>query len=420
VKNQLAREFALDVVRRLRAANYEAYWAGGCVRDLLRGHEPADYDVATSAIPEQVRTLFGPRRTHAVGISFGVMIVKAPKHGVQSVEVATFRTDASYSDGRRPDSVEFSTPEQDALRRDFTINGMFYDPETEKVIDYVGGQSDLQAKVIRAIGDPKDRFAEDKLRMLRAVRFAARFGFRIESLTRQAIRDCAQEVGIVSGERISSELQQTLQSSHASWAVKEWADLGLLPSILPEVHEAATEREWKGCDFLDVMIAASWQAKLAALIFSSCHDDARVVQSLKARLRLSNSDAEAVRFAVFSQSTLEQAHRLPWSTVQPLVVHEKYPYALELLDGRCKLGLDPHCGDWLRHQVANLDELDPPPLLVGKDLIQHGLSPGPLFRTLLEQARVLQLDARLHDRGHALDWLREQIDCMPAANDSND
>ena len=170
------RRFALDVVRRLRGAGFEAYWAGGCVRDQLLGRTPKDYDVATNAMPEQVRQLFGRRRTLAIGAAFGVIAVIGPKPA-GTVEVTTFRRDAAYSDGRHPDSVAFSSPEEDASRRDFTINGLFYDPVEDRVIDYVGGQADLAAGRIRAIGNARDRFAEDKLRMLRAVRFAATFAF---------------------------------------------------------------------------------------------------------------------------------------------------------------------------------------------------------------------------------------------------
>ena len=216
--------------------------------------------------------------------------------------------------------------------------------------------------------------------------------FVLNRRLRRAIGECAGEVGIVSGERISSELQQTLQSSHASWAVREWAELGLLPTILPEVEQHWGDRGERACELLDAMFPASWQAKLAALIYASSGADIQAAQTMKERLKLSNADAEAVRFAVFSQPILEQAHNRPWSEVQPLVVHEKYPYALELLDARCKLGLDPHCGDWLRHQVANTEDLDPPPLIAGQDLIRLGLNPGPQFRPLMQKIRQLQLD----------------------------
>ena len=399
----------MDVVQRLREAGHEALWAGGCVRDLLRGSEPSDYDVATSALPQQVRELFGRSHTHAVGMSFGVIIVRAPRRSISSVEVATFRTDASYSDGRRPDSVTFSTPQRDAQRRDFTINGMFYDPFSQEVIDYVGGQADLKARVIRAIGNPMDRFAEDKLRMLRAVRFAARFAFQIEPATRSAIAECAKDARIVSGERIATEVQYSLQTSHASWAVQEWFELGLLDVILPEVAQRWPETAHFARRLLDSMRMACWQSKLAGLLFA-CHGESAkdLVSGLQRRLKLSNTDAGRMRFALASQGVLESAHLHAWSQVQPVVAHKGFPAALELLDARCRLGLDPHCGDWIRHQIANTPELDPEPLLRGEDLMQMGLKPGPKFRVLLDLARQLQLDQRLIDRQAALDWARQQ------------
>ena len=177
-----SRDFAVDVVTRLREGGYEALWAGGCVRDRLLGREPKDYDVATSARPEQVRELVGKRRTLAIGAAFGVIAVLAER-GQAPIEVATFRTDGVYRDGRHPESVAFSDAEHDAQRRDFTINGLFFDPLTEQVVDYVGGQADLSAGIVRAIGDPARRFTEDKLRLLRAVRFATTFGFAIEPVT---------------------------------------------------------------------------------------------------------------------------------------------------------------------------------------------------------------------------------------------
>src|SRR3954447_24762852 len=200
------RDFALEIAQKLRAAGFEALWAGGCVRDELLGLTPKDYDVATSATPEQIRDLFGHRRTLPIGAAFGVITVLGPRTAGQ-IEGATFRTDAAYSDGRHPDSVTFSTAEHDAQRRDFTINGLFYDPVAEKVVDYVGGQEDLKARILRAIGNPRLRLSEDKLRMLRAVRFAAAFNFQIDPGTLLAIQEMAPQIGTVSGERIGAEIR---------------------------------------------------------------------------------------------------------------------------------------------------------------------------------------------------------------------
>src|SRR3954470_14577492 len=207
------REFALDVSRKLREAGFDALWAGGCVRDELLGLTPKDYDVATSATPDQIRDLFGHRRTLAIGASFGVITVLGPRDAGQ-IEVATFRTDAAYSDGRHPDSVTFTTAEHDAERRDFTINGLFFDPLAEKVVDYVGGQQDLKAHILRAIGNPRLRLSEDKLRMLRAVRFAATFNFSIESDTLLAIQEMAPQINTVSAERVGSEIRRMLVDSN--------------------------------------------------------------------------------------------------------------------------------------------------------------------------------------------------------------
>src|SRR5438477_3421554 len=224
------REFAVEVVRRLRAAGYQALWAGGCVRDELLGLVPKDYDVATDARPEDVRRLFP--RTVAVGMSFGVIEVLGPRARASTaplrVQVATFRSDVSYSDSRHPDAVVFSSAREDALRRDFTINGMFFDPLENRLIDYVGGQEDLKARVLRAIGDPATRIAEDKLRMLRAVRLAARFELAIDPGTWAAIRDMAEQITIVSAERIADELRKLLVDPQRSRGVNLLCESGLV------------------------------------------------------------------------------------------------------------------------------------------------------------------------------------------------
>src|SRR6185295_1585440 len=230
------RAFALEIAQKLRAAGFEALWAGGCVRDELLGLTPKDYDVATSAKPEQIRDLFGRRRTLPIGASFGVITVLGPREAGQ-IEVATFRTDAAYSDGRHPDSVTFTTAEHDAQRRDFTINGLFYDPIAQQVVDYVGGQQDLKAKILRAIGDPRLRLSEDKLRMLRAVRFAAAFNFAIDPDTLTAIQDMAPEINTVSAERIGIEIRRMLIDPNRASALKLLREANLLVQVLPEVAD---------------------------------------------------------------------------------------------------------------------------------------------------------------------------------------
>ena len=232
------RDFAVEVVRRLHEAGFRALWAGGCVRDFLRGRVPKDYDVATDARPDAVRGSFGRRRTLAVGASFGVIVVVGTKQS-GNVEVATFRTEGPYGDGRRPDHVDFSTPEKDAQRRDFTINGMFYDPIAEQVHDYVGGEADLAAGVIRAIGKPADRMSEDKLRLLRAVRFAATMEFRTRSEDGRSGAGCRPtRFASSSAERITQELRKMLVDPHRRRAMELAQELGLLAEIVPELAPA--------------------------------------------------------------------------------------------------------------------------------------------------------------------------------------
>ncbi len=444
------KEFATTVVQRLRAAGHTALWAGGCVRDLLLGIEPLDYDVATSATPDQVRELFGYRHTLPVGAAFGVVIVLGkPRHAVQ-VEVATFRTDAAYSDGRHPDAVIFSTPQEDAQRRDFTINGMFYDPLTAAVIDYVGGQADLQHGCLRAIGFADDRIGEDKLRMLRAVRFSARFGFTIEAATRRAIARHAAEVNCVSGERIWTEIRKTLQTSRAAWAVEEWFQLNLLQHILPEVaavwpaqrlaarrlldsldgveplpdaadiHSQVRAARGRSADWLDRLCGLLWIALEQAANGNADNLNVSVdslVQSLKTRLKVPNEVGDTLRHVLPAQRELVGAQRRPWSQVQPWLVDACADRAVALYEARGSLVENAEqvaawreTSEWLHQKLAlPREQLDPAPLLLGHDLIGLGLTPSPRFGELLSQARQRQLDQLLPDRPAALRWLREQV-----------
>ena len=218
----------------MREAGFEAYWAGGCVRDQLLGRTPKDYDVATNATPQQIREIFGRRRTLAIGASFGVITVIGPKTAGM-IEVATFRKDAAYSDGRHPDHVTFSSAKEDAARGDFTINGLFLDPLEDRVIDYVGGQEDLARRRIRAIGNPRERIAEDKLRLLRAVRFSAAFDFALEEETRAAIGEMAGQIGEVSPERIAMEMRRMLVDPSRVAAVRLLIETNLAAAVLPEI-----------------------------------------------------------------------------------------------------------------------------------------------------------------------------------------
>jgi tRNA nucleotidyltransferase/poly(A) polymerase len=413
-----ARQFALEVVSRLRSAGFIALWAGGCVRDLLMEREPHDYDVATSATPHQVRELFGFRRTLMIGAAFGVVIIKGSSRLQEQVEVATFRTDATYTDGRRPDSVTFSTPEKDAERRDFTINGMFFDPVTGEVIDFVGGREDLRNGIIRAIGDPHARLAEDKLRMMRAIRFAARFSFSIDPETEAAVTAHAADVAMVSGERIAIEFRKTLETDRAAWAVDRWHATGLMQVIAPEIRA-----HWESvgdtiCELLSHAKRGKWIARAAAMywpiVAADIHEPLATakecIASLKQRLKLANDEAEAMLFGLESQSILARGTQLAWSRVQPLLIMPHIDTALAILAARGAISSALEMEANRLNEFLHLppEKLNPPPLLDGQDLQQSGLAPGPQFREILQKARDLQLDRVLTDHKSAKEWLLQR------------
>lgn len=387
------------------------------MRDVLMERDPHDYDVATSATPQQVRELFGFRRTLMVGAAFGVVIVKGSSKLQEQVEVATFRTDATYSDGRRPDSVTFSTPEKDAQRRDFTINGMFFDPVAGEVIDFVGGREDLRNGIIRAIGDPHARLAEDKLRMLRAIRFAARFSFELDPQTQAAVTAHAAEVAFVSGERIAIEFRKTLETDRAAWAVERWYATGLMQVIAPEVYAHWESVGGLICELLRHSHRGGWNARAAALYWPLVSGDGHeplaiaknCIASLKHRLKLANEEADALLFGLESQAILARSSQLAWSRVQPLLIMPHIHTAIALLAARGAtsptLAMEAHRLNELLHWPP--EQLNPPPLLDGQILQQSGLAPGPQFRAILQTARDLQLDGELADREAATKWLSQ-------------
>ncbi len=421
-------EFAVDVVRQLTRAGFRALWAGGCVRDLLMGKSPKDFDVATSATPVQVRALFGERKTIPVGESFGVIIVLGPR-GAGQVEVATFRTDGSYSDGRRPDQVVFSTPEEDAARRDFTINGMFYDPLTETVSDYVGGQADLEAGIIRAIGNARQRFAEDKLRMLRAVRFAAHLDFEIDDSTVDAVRDMAGEISVVSAERITQELTRMLTDRHRRRAIHLCRFTGLLSLIIPELaellqHEEASE--WNvTLAMLDELRQPTFELALALLLrtvpFADPNDRSRIeehghVAAVCRRLKLANKQTDRVCWLVGQQSALRGADQLRLSTLKRTLAHPGREELLELTRvAAVARGEELTDVEFVRSflQRTPAKELDPPPLLTGNDLIQLKIEPGPKFADYLELVRIEQLEGRITSRDEAIAFVCALISPSP-------
>ena len=404
------REFALDVVRQLRAAGHEALWAGGCVRDQLLGVPPKDYDVATNAHPDQVRELFGRRRTLAIGAAFGVIAVQARKP-LHPIDVATFRTDGNYLDGRRPESVAFTDARHDAERRDFTINGLFFDPVDEKVVDYVGGVADLEARVLRAIGDPLNRFSEDKLRLLRAVRFAATYDLAIESGTLGAVQAMADQVSQVSGERIGAELRRIVVHPSRALGAKLLNEAQLLPPILTELasHAAANDESWRAAlDRLERLCEATVALGFAALMFGMV--DAAQVRDVGRRLRLSNKEIDCIAWLLEQTPAMLDAASLPWPRLQRLLIHEGRDELLTLLAAmlpandaglaRCRTAL-----------ALPAEELNPPPLVTGDDLIRSGVRAGRQFSALLEQLRDRQLDRNILSKDDAIVaarlWLAE-------------
>jgi poly(A) polymerase len=436
------REFATDVVRRLREAGFEALWAGGCVRDQLLGREPDDYDVATDARPEQVQQLF--KRTVAVGVSFGVVEVLGPRtaNGPIKVQVATFRSDSDYSDGRHPDAVTFSTAREDAERRDFTINGMFFDPLAERVIDYVGGEADLKAGIVRAIGGPVQRFKEDKLRLLRAVRFAARFAFTLDPATAAAIKAMADEITIVSAERIAEELRKLLTNPRRAEAMRLLEHVGLLKPILPESDatvgfphgrpDAPTGDLWgHTLAVLELLPeTASFELAMAALLHDVGkprtvgrtpdrytyhgheHVGKRLAGQVSERLRLSTAERKRIEWLVEKHQYLADAPRMRHATLKPVLANEGIRELLDLhradalASGR-DLEAVEFCERCLRDWPP--EELDPPPLITGEDLKAFGIPQGPIYKRLLDAVREAQLDGVVKTKEQALDLVRRLL-----------
>jgi tRNA nucleotidyltransferase/poly(A) polymerase len=396
------RRFAAEVVRRLREAGFEAYWAGGCVRDQLLGRTPKDYDVATNAVPDQVRALFGRRRTLAIGAAFGVIAVIGPKPA-GTVEVTTFRRDAPYSDGRHPDSVAFSSPEEDASRRDFTINGLFYDPVEERVIDFIGGQADLAARRIRAIGNARHRFAEDKLRMLRAARFTATFGFALDEEARAAVAEMAAEIHVVSPERIAMEMRRLLSDPSRAVGVQLMIETRLAAEVLPEIvpHDDAQQQRLDATLELLARLGGECAFPLALAALLHLWVDARGATAVCQRWKLSNKETDRVAWLVANHTALRGAREMRWSMLQPLLMAEGIDDLLKLTEAAAPALAETvaHC----RSLLAQPGEvLDPTPLLTGNDLLAHGVPAGPEYRLLLDRIRAAQLDQEVRTKDEAL------------------
>jgi len=429
---------ALDVVRRLRAAGHVAYYAGGSVRDLLRSQIPKDIDIATDARPEAVQKIFS--RTYAVGAHFGVIVVLENEF---QFEVATFRSDGAYLDGRRPIEVHFATAEDDAARRDFTINGMFFDPDASEVIDFVGGRADLEARLIRAIGDPAQRFAEDRLRILRAVRFATVLEFEIEPGTWDAVLAQAPSISEISAERIREELVRIFMSP---LRVRGWDLLdasGLMRVILPELEAM------KGCAqppqfhpegdvfthtriMLDMLREEASLPLVLSVLFhdigkpptSSVDEDGRIrfnghdrvgaemTEAVMQRLRFSRAEIDATVEAVRQHMVFKDVPNMRVAKLKRFMARSTFADELELHRVDCESShgmLDNY--EFLRQkreEFAN-EPIIPPPLVRGDDLIALGLKPGPKFGEILEAVETRQLEGALTNREEALEWVKNEF-----------
>jgi poly(A) polymerase len=449
----MLKDFASLIVQTLRQRGFQAYLVGGCVRDLLLGREPKDYDVATNATPEQVMGIFP--ETYAVGAQFGVVLVPAPERDAPSgvsaegssksfaVEVATFRGDIGYSDGRHPDEVRFSLdPREDVARRDFTINGMLLDPVSGDVLDFVGGQEDLKAGVIRTIGDPEQRFGEDKLRMLRAVRFAARFEYTIDPATFAAMQELAQQIQVVSRERVRDELTRMLTEGHARRAFLLLDESGLLKSVLPEISvmkgvEQPPEFHPEGDVFVHTLLlldnlptpcplTLAWGALLHDVgkppTFRVAPDRIRfdghvevgvkMAEEICRRLRFSNSETEQILALVDNHMRFGHATRMKESTLKRFLRMPAFGEHLALHRADC-LASHRNLGtyEFIQQKRGEIpaEKMRPSPLVTGDDLITEGHLPGPRFREILSAVEDAQLEGRLPSREAALEFVRREF-----------
>lgn len=429
------RSDAEKIVRSLREGGHEAYFAGGCVRDMVMGVAPEDFDIATSARPEEVMALFP--RTAAVGAQFGVVLVHMQ---TADYEVATFRADMGYSDGRHPDRIEFCSAREDVLRRDFTINGMLYDPIEEKLLDWVGGRDDIRRRTIRTIGESERRFEEDKLRLLRGVRFACRLGYAIEENTYEAMCQKAAKLAEVSTERIRDELVRILTGLNAGRALRMMHDIGLLAAILPEVEAMSgvgqpPEFHPEGdvfehtCMMFDAAENPSPELAMGILLhdvgkpgtqtfaerirFDEHEREGEIVaRKICRRLRFSNEQAGHIAALVGNHMRFSMAKRMKLSKLKRLLAMPRFEehVALHRLDCVASHGkLDVY--EFVTQKLAEFtrEELQPEPLVNGKDLIAMGYPPGPIFGEILRAVREEQLDGRLNTREDAVAWIRERF-----------
>ena len=428
---------ARDVVARLRESGHIAYFAGGCVRDMVRDRIPKDFDIATDARPEVVQQLFS--RTHAVGVHFGVILVLENNF---QFEVATFRSDDAYIDGRHPSAVHFSSPEEDAKRRDFTINGMFYDPVAEKVIDFIGGCADIAAKLVRAIGDPAQRFAEDRLRMLRAVRLATILDYKIDKQTWDALLANAGSINEISAERIRDELMRIFlwPSRTRGWDLLDSS--GLMRAVLPEIDEM------KGCkqpeqfhpegdvfEHTRLMLRFLPEKVSVPLVFSVLlHDVAKprtatmdetgrirfsgqdrmgaeMTEKIMRRLRFSGAEIDATVEMVRQHMVFKDVPKMREAKLKRFIARPTFDDELELHRVDCEGShrmLDNYEFLLRKREEFASEPIIPPPLVRGDDLIALGLKPGPRFGEILEAVETRQLEGNLRTREEALEWVQRE------------
>ncbi|MGQ3686130.1 MAG: CCA tRNA nucleotidyltransferase [Candidatus Loosdrechtia sp.] len=433
--NATTKQNAVKIVKTLQKCGYKAFFAGGCVRDMIMGKESVDYDIATNALPNDIMRLF--EKTIPVGIQFGVIIVVKNGH---TCEVATFRTEGSYSDGRHPDYVKFSTPEDDVKRRDFTINGLLYDPVKNEILDYVGGEKDIEKGIIRTIGNPFERFSEDKLRMIRAARFACRFGFHIHGDTRRAIIQLAPQIKVVSAERIREELEKILTGPNPHTGIKLLEELYLLQEILPEVSNMKGVPQPEnfhpeGDVFTHTLLALSklknpsWTLAAGVLFhdigktvtFSvtdrirfNLHEKAGADMATKIcdRLKTSNAEKERITWLVLKHLYFKDAKKMRLHKLKRLFAEEGYTELAEL----CRADALASTGDlsdyyFCQEMYTKLsrEEVKPKPFVTGHDLIAMGLKPGPLFRNILTKIQDEQLDGNITTREEALAMVKALI-----------
>jgi poly(A) polymerase len=430
------REAATAIVRRLKQEGFAAYLVGGCVRDMLMGRAPKDYDVTTAATPDEVLRLFPDALT--VGAQYGVVIVP---HEAGNVEVATFRSDGVYADGRHPREVRYAhTPQEDVRRRDFTINGLLYDPIADQVLDYVGGQADIRAHRLRTIGDPVERLGEDRLRMLRAVRFSARFGFKLDPATLEAIRQLAPQISMVSAERVRDEIVKILTEGPARAGFELLDESGLLGEVLPEIKrfqgvQQPPEYHPEGDVWIHtLMMLEGLRDPTATLALGVLLHDVgkpptftvrerirfdghvevgvRMAEEICIRLRLPTRETERIAELVRHHMRFKDFPQMKRSTQLRFIRMEGFEEHLELHRLDC---LSSH-RDITNYEMARRmlqetppEEVKPIPLLRGDDLIAQGYDPGPNFKIILQAVEDAQLEGRIHDHAEALRLVNEQF-----------